>query len=489
MHNDQIGDYSLGETGVRRVDAAPRGFAKTTIKALLRVIHDCCYHTENYIIISSNTEDQSVQKAKDIRNELTSNDFLIDVYGKFFTNHVVASGSYVVHNRGHKILIQAAGSKKELRGKRFGEHRPTKILLDDFEHSLEVESEVVRDKTKGIFYDVFSKLGSNRTNIEVIGTVLHRRSLLADLLQNPGYKAKVYKAIISWSDREDLWQKWREIYTDLDNINRESDAQKFYDTNAKAMLSGTEVLWPEKEDYLHLMKEIVIYGRRAFMKEKQNSPQSSDDKIFDPERMKYFIDLGDEFEICHNKVRVKKRDLRCFGVIDPSTGQERPKVGKKGDFTCLLTGYLDDKGRIFVAHDYTKRTAPSVYIKTLLDYHEEFGYHRFGVEVNLYRNLLVQNIVDEKKRRDDGKRRPSKKLQIYEIDQLEKKQKRIYTIEPKCEHGWILFNKSLSREFFNQLFDFPAPDAHDDAPDALEMLWSLTHKWAPVRGVDLARSR
>ena len=488
MHRDQFRAYDFGERSVRRVDAAPREFAKTTLKALFRVIHDCCYHTENYIIISSNTEEQSIQKAADVRTELLENDFLISVYGSFFTHLNVAKGKFVVSNGGHQTLIHAAGSKKELRGGRFGAFRPTKIIIDDFEHSLEVESEVVRDKTKGIFYDVFTKLGDKSTNIEVIGTVLHRRALLADLLKNPGYESNTYTAIISWSSNQGLWEQWKAIYTDMDNPNHMGDAKAFYESNKTAMLEGTRVLWPEKYSYYHLMEEIIIYGMRSFMKERQNSPGSSDDKIFDKERMKFYIDLGEEIELCHNKMKIRKRDMKTFGVIDPSTGQEKPKVGKKGDFTCLLTGLLDDNGRIFVHHDYTKRTAPSNYIKKILDFHEHYNYKAFGVEANLYRNLLIPNIRDEKKRRNENRRNPLPKLPITEIIQKENKQKRIYTVEPRCEHGWIFFNKALSLEFYNQLWDFPSPDAHDDAPDALEMLWAMTHKYAPIRGLKLGRS-
>ncbi len=487
MHRNQFNSYRYGEIGVKRVDAAPRGYAKSTIKALFRVVWDICYHQERYIIITSNTEDQSIQKIKDVRTELIENDLLIAVYGAFFSSNIISSKSFTTVNNGHKTYIEAAGSKKELRGRRFGTDRPTKIVVDDFEHSLEVESEIVRDKTKKIFYEVFARLGTKETNIEVVGTVLHRKSLLSDLLNNPGYERNVYKSIISWSKRDDLWDKWTGIYTNLDDKKHIIKAQKFYEKNTKQMLKGTKVLWPEHESYLDLMQEIIHYGRRTFFKEKQNSPISDEEKIFNPESIRKFVDFGDYLEICHNKVKIPKRDLIAYGAVDPATGQKKPNIGSRGDFTCLLTGFVDDMGRLFVYHDLTKRIPPSSYIKAMLDYHEEFNYRQFGVEINLFRNLLTTNIRDEEERRHETrhkkrrlKYRESRKagrrerLPIVEIDQDENKEKRIYTIEPKVEHGWIYFNKSLSTEFLDQLYDFPKGD-HDDAPDALEMLWSLTH--------------
>ena len=475
MHRNTFNDYVVGERGAKRVIAAPRGYAKSTITALFRPIWDICYHEEKYIIIVSNTEDQAVQKIKDIRSELLENDFLISVYGRFFGYFNPSARSFETLNRGHKTLVQASGSKKELRGKRFGAFRPTKIILDDYEHSTEVESEVIREKAKNLYEDVFMRLGNKETNIEVVGTVLHRDSLLQKLLENPGYKRKKYKSIEKFSKRNDLWEEWKKIYTDLDNPQNIGDAQKYYEENEKEMLEGTEVLWPEFESYLDLQREIIEIGMRSFMKEKQNSPVSSEEKIFYPERIRYYVDYGKYIELEENKTRIDKRDLVPYAAVDPATGQTKAKKGRAGDFTCILNGYLDQRGRLFVHHDYTKRRPPSEYIRKLLQYNDEFGHKRIGVETNLYRNLLVQNIRDEHKRK-----KYDKKLQIYDIEQVENKNKRIYTIEPKVEHGWIYFNRSLSSEFFRQLFEFPSPDAHDDAPDALEMLWSLTHKYFPV---------
>ena len=44
------------------------------------------------------------------------------------------------------------------------------------------------------------------------------------------------------------------------------------------------------------------------------------------------------------------------------------------------------------------------------------------------------------------------------------KEKRIYTIEPKVYNGYILFNRHLSQEFFDQMWEFPK-GKHDDCPD------------------------
>lgn len=121
-----------------------------------------------------------------------------------------------------------------------------------------------------------------------------------------------------------------------------------------------------------------------------------------------------------------------------------------------------------------KGAAPTKYITEIFEHHEKYNYQKFGVETNLYRNLLVPNIVKERQERE---KQQKKKIRIpfYDIDNIENKEKRIYTLEPKVSHGWILFNRNIDQEFMNQLLNFPHAD-HDDGPDALEMLWGLVNK-------------
>ena len=476
--------YTYGIRGSKTATAKPRGYAKTT-DAFLEIIHDLCYKLERYIIVASNTEPQAIQKLKDIRAELLENARLRSLYGDFFTTKVQAATEYVVTVDGFDCKLQAVSAKKEIRGIRFREFRPTKILIDDFEHSQEVESEEIREKYENIFREVFSKIGNKETNIKVIGTVLHKRSLLQTIIKRPDYSSKVYPAILEWSERQDLWDRWKDIYTDLDDPERVKNSNEFYRKNQKAMLKGTKVLWPEHESYLDLMQELVNEGKRAFWKEKMNRPRGDEEKIFDMEAAGRFVDLGDAFRMVHNKKIYRKDDLTPFGVLDPATGQTKAKVGKKGDFSCILTGYEHHLGRMFVAHDYTKRTAPSAYIREIFQLYEEFGYNKFGVEENLYRELLIKNIKDEQKRFRRGKKH-WQDLTIYEIYQTEKKERRIYTIEPKVAHKHIVFSTTLSPEFYAQMEEFPKAD-HDDCPDALEMLWSLRNNYYPIAGGSMPR--
>jgi predicted phage terminase large subunit-like protein len=472
FHYDTFASYNFRERCIREAKCAPRGYAKSTIDALIKPIHDICYCLEKFIVIGSNTDSQSIQKLRDIKTELYTNDDLIQLYGNLLPTKRCADADFICDNNGFKIRMLAVGSKTEIRGIRFGESRPSKIVLDDIEHSTEVENEEIREKYERWYQDVIKKIGDEQTNIVVVGTILHKKSLLAGILKNPSFRTSEYKAVISWAKNKKLWKKWEGVYCDIDNKDRVQEALAFYQANEKKMMEGVKVLWPEKEPYYNLMIEIIEDGIRSFMKEKQNSPMDDEEKVFRRENFQMFRETEYGVEIIKTGVIVPWDELQPIGVIDPATGQTKPSKSKKPDFTCLLTGYKQSNGRLFVFEDYTKRTPPTIYIDKIFDLFEIFAYEKFGVEINLYRNLLLPNIIAEKKRRE-RKHKKIIKLPFYDIEQTENKHKRIYTLEPKIAHGWIMFNETLSDEYFDQFFDFPKA-SHDDCPDATEMLWSLS---------------
>ena len=479
FHSDVFSSNDFTKRAVKRVRAAPRGYAKSTISALIKPIHDVCYGLEKYIIVISNTSDQANQKLADIRSEVLTNDALAADFGIHFPNRKPGESQYVLYCGSHACRFESYGAGAEIRGLRFGADRPTKIVCDDVEHSEEVLNEAIRKKYEDWYREVVSKLGSNETNIEFIGTVLHRDSLLRGLLKNPAYDAKVYKSVISWSHNAVLWDKWTQIYTDLDNPTRVADSEKYYLENETKLLEGTDVLWKEKESYLWLMKELIEIGRRAFMKEKQNEPLGGDEALF--EKFHWYRETDKGFLIESNGIlipwsKLKGADgkwLNAYGALDPATGQTKAKAGKLGDFSCILTGIKDSMGRLFVHKDWTKRAAPTKFISEIFEHHLIFDYQKFGCEVNLYRNLLIPNIIAERQRIEQETKKVIR-LPLYAIENVENKEKRIYTLEPKISHGWILLNRTISEEFKSQLETFPHLD-HEDCLDTLEMLYGLVH--------------
>lgn len=471
FHRDMFEYYSLPRRAARLARSAPRGYAKSTLTALIKPIHDACYGFEKYILICSNGQPQANGKLKDIRTEILSNIPLVDVYGIRFPRKNPAETEFTTLCEGFKTSFKAIGTGVQIRGTRVGADRPTKIILDDVEHSEEVENEEIRVKYESWYNEDICKVGDETTNIEFIGTILHKEALLSKLLINPAYNCKSYKAVISWATNTHLWQKWTDLYTNLDDQNRADTARAFYLQNEAAMMAGVQVLWPEKEPYYSLMIEIIEQGRRAFMKEKQGEPLASDSRVF--ENFHWYHEVEGGIYVENTKTLIKWEDLTnsAYGVIDPATGKKKSKA--LGDFSCILSGYKEPRGRLLVHSDWTRREPPAKFMRQVFDLHDHFKYQKFGVEENLYREMLIPNLADERRRREE---RGGKiiKLGFYGIDQTANKIERITAIEPKVTHGWILLNRALSPEFKSQLENFPSA-SHDDCPDALEMLWNLVN--------------
>jgi predicted phage terminase large subunit-like protein len=341
------------------------------------------------------------------------------------------------------------------------------------EHSEKVNSEKQRIKTHNYFFEDVCKIGNEKTNIEVVGTILHTQSLLAGLLKNPLYRGNKYKSIITWPSRMDLWKQWEDIYMDLQADDRQILADKFYEEHRADMDQDATVFWPDKEPLYLLMKEILEIGKRAFFKEKQNEPLGADDRVF--ENIWWYKEVKEGIKI-ERTGEIIRRELyvnNAYAALDPSAGQTRPSKNKEPDFACLATGYVDQKSRIFVHEDWTKRKPPTQQIESIFDHHDKYDYQKVAVETNLFRNLMIPNILAEKKRRE-SKAGKIIRVPFYDVENTENKEKRIYALEPKVAHGWILFNRSLSAEFINQFEGYPHTD-HDDCPDAVEMLYNLIH--------------
>lgn len=472
-HKEIFKSFKWRERNVRRVRAAPRGAAKSTLTTLVKPIHDLCYGLEKFIVIISATSPLANKKLKNIRAEINFNRGLQSYFGVHFPGGKAGESEFLAGSRYGQTYFVATGKGTAVRGISFGEARPTKFVCDDVEIPEEVLNEGVRRKTEDWYFEDVSKAGTaGVTNFDFVGTVLHKEGLLKKILANPRYDSlPPYKAIISWSEREDLWEKWREIYNNIDNVNRMTDAMAFFKANESEMLRGTEVMWPENEDYYAHMIDLVEVGKRSFFKEKQNDPQGSNDTIF--EKFHWYREEKDGFRIESNGALIPWKGLFPLAAIDPSTGQQKPKQGKLSDFTVISAGYKDLKGRLFVHWDFTKRVPPSRFISEIFNVWDKYKTEQFAVETNLYRNLLLPNIIEERKRREREKG-GSMKITFYDVEQTENKHERIFRLEPKVNHGFILFNRALGREFMQMFEDFPFAD-HDDSPDCVEIMWNLVN--------------
>lgn len=452
--------------GTRRAVAAPRGHAKSTNLTFKGTMHSTLYGYKHYPIIISDSSEQAEGFLDNIRVEFEENTAILEDFG-------VLAGSVWRSNvllTKTNIKIEAIGSGKKIRGRKHRNWRPDLIILDDVENDENVRTPEQRKKLKDWFDKAVSKCGDDYTDIIYIGTLLHYDSLLAKTLTNPAYRSIKYKAVIQFSQADDLWQQWETIFTDLSNDDRESEALAFFQAHKTAMLEGTQVLWEEKLSYYDLMVMRVSEGEASFNSEEQNEPINPDDCLFMEEWFDYY-----------NEAEVNFGDpaFDFFGFIDPSLGKT-----KRSDFSAIVTlAKHKGSGYMYVVDADIERRHPDRIIADVLAKERWLrasfghGYRKLGAETNQFQWFLKEELAK-------ASAKAGLYLPIEEVQQTSDKVMRIQTLQPDVKNKYIKFNRRHKR-LLEQLTQFPM-GAHDDGPDALEGARSIAKKVKRFRIMDRA---
>ncbi len=433
--------------GDREADAAPRGNAKSTWTTLILPIWSAAYKYRLFPLIVSETASQSEDFIQFIKAELETNERLKQDFPDICGEGSIWRANTIITRNGVKIRGVGAGQK--LRGMRHGSHRPDLVIGDDLENDEQVESPDQRKKLEKWFFKALMKIGQPDTVYIVVGTILHYDSLLANLLKKPGWKGQKFKAVLKWS-KSRLWEKWEEIFADITigKEEAEAEADAFYVRHQAEMLEGTEVLWPEREDYYYLMKMRTSEGPAYFDSEKQNEPINPDECLFREEDFVYWDDET-----------VDLSDVPHYGVVDPSMG----KKSKRHDPSAIIAGRMKNTIIYLDIADIDKRH-PDKIIEDVLFYQERDFFQKFGVESIQFQEFFKDTLEKEAHKR-------GLTMNVVELKPNTDKYLRIQTLQPWLKNGWIRFKRNM-RTLVEQLKYYPMGD-HDDGPDALEQLKSL----------------
>lgn len=278
--------------GSHMVTAAPRGHAKSTNFTFKDSMHAILYMYKHYILILSDSTEQAEAFLEDIRTELEDNAAILEDFGEQKGQKAWRSGVILTKT---DIKVDAVGSGKKIRGRKHRNWRPDLIVLDDIENDENVNTAEQRRKLKSWYDKAVSKAGDTYTDIMYIGTVLHYDSLLSNVLKNPRYKAKTYRAVISWAEDAKLWEEWEALYTNLFDEYHEEHAREFYEEHEAQMLAGVQVLWEDKLSYYDLMEIRVSEGVASFNSELQNEPIDPENATFQEEWFDYYDDNPPDF--------------------------------------------------------------------------------------------------------------------------------------------------------------------------------------------------
>lgn len=451
-------------------DAAPRGGAKSTLESFAEPVHDACYGLELFVPITSTTFGLSEDLVKDLHSVFTDGEAYDDlhrVYGPFTVRGTATD--FVVHcphGAGLGTRFKAFSFGGTIRGVKHAGARPTKVIIDDGEHPERVRSPDQRAKTWDFLTKDILKAGSAHTIYRVVGTVLHPASMLADILQSPGWTSRKWQAIQSWPKRMDLWEQCRAVWARLDNPTRLTDARAFYEAHRAEMDEGASVLWPEGEPLYDLMTLLWSDGIASFYSEKQNEPRDPERAIFDVGRFKRCRFDGLNITTAEGR-KVGLADCELAHWLDPSLGKAT------SDFPALATVAKERRtGYRFVLRCSLDKGPPSQQQARVWALWEQFPRGKWGTDETGLGALFGE--AWERQREERRRRGLTWNLPMRGFHLDGDKLIRIARLEPDAHNGWIQFADDLPPAVIEQFRDFPT-GANDDGPDAIERAdWLLS---------------
>jgi predicted phage terminase large subunit-like protein len=459
-----------GATDARDVDEAPRGEAKSTYTTQLGSLWCIC--RANYLAelvpaaskkarkwligIIMNTLEQSIEMLEAIKAELDSNPRLAADFPKAVGRGRIWQAATIVTANGIKLRVGGVG--KKMRGMRHGPHRPGLIFLDDLENDENVRNKEQRDAVENFVIKAVVGLAGPAGGMDIfwVGTSLHYDAAINRVSRKPGWRRKVFKSIMQWPDRMDLWEKWEGIYTsatasDEDGAQEKAEAEAlaFYQANKEAMDAGAVVSWPAVRPLYRLMC-MYASDHDAFNQEQQNEAGNDDMAPF--KNIQFWVD--------------RRSDWLMFGAVDPSLG----KQGKKRDPSAILVGGLNRNTMILdvVEADIAKRV-PDMIISRAIEFQKEYQCLAWGIETVQFQEFLYTELI---------KRAALAGIAFPGIPMPENVEKdlRIISLQPHVSNGLIRLHRSQV-VMIEQLKFWPEAD-HDDGPDALEKLYKIATQFA-----------
>ncbi|NMF00012.1 phage terminase large subunit [Aneurinibacillus aneurinilyticus] len=436
-------------TGKQRTNvgwSVGRRHAKTAYLSNSFLCHQVVFRHQKYIIEVSETTDVAGDFIKWTVNQLKFNEKLREDFGSLLhpkpSMNEVDNKYEFITSTGTKV--EAKGIGTQMRGLRHLSERPGLFILDDLESGDNTNTPELRKKNLHWFRsEMLEALGFGGICI-YMGTIVHYDSVLNHVLtQRKDFISRKFPAILSWSEREDLWEEWRKIYN-ADEPDAKEKADLFYEANKDEMLRGTEVLWPIYS-YKFFMEKRESMGARAFNQEYLGNPVDEESQVFKPEDFTYFTE---------SDIDADNFDYYCG--IDFAMGKE------KGDYSAIITVGKSPNGVFYVMDAFIERVHPDVLLETVVSKTIEYQYAGIAVEAQQAQEWFAHKLKEELRRRGY----PSS-TRVKEIKQRMRKSLRIESLLPDIQSGKIRFKKQ--HRLLLEMFELYPNHNWDDGPDALHM--------------------
>jgi len=394
--------------------AAPREHAKSTFFTFGDLIHDICYSLRWFIIIVSDTNDQATGFTLPIRLELEDNPRIRNEFGDL-RGGVWKNNDFTTKN-GVRVLARGKGEK--VRGLKNRQHRPDKVIVDDFENDENVENpKLVEKGIRWLRRAVIGSMGAGYTFL-MIGNLFHPKSVLSQFIAekdeegNPLYVSRIYRAWIDYGkpDQRPLWP----------------------------------ALWPPER----LEKKRRQMGTVDFNAEMMNLT-GAEDSPFREVWFRYY-----------KRIEIVNHVLQVASFVDPSATST-----ESSDFKSVITVSSEKYEQLIFRclHAWIRKATIGEMFGAAYHQVDHYG-GNIGIEENMFKDFLHEAIQQEAKRRN-------RYLPWMPKHHSGNKRARIVgSLSYLVEHGLILFEKGHSDQdlLIEQLIYIDNKNVNDDGPDALE---------------------
>jgi predicted phage terminase large subunit-like protein len=468
---DIMDDVSNNEVNAKIAVAAPRSHAKSTYLSKAFPLRELCFRKRRYVILISETPTVSSGNLDWIATQLKHNEKLRADFGPLLSvkqqeNVKDNSAEFIAAEQrieGVKYPIarvEAASTGQALRGRNWNGVRPDLIICDDLEDKRNTNTEQLRQEMRDWFAQVVIPLGDPRgkkTAIVYMGTTVHHDALLVRILRDRAdFKTKVYRAIIEWPARMDLWEACRLVYQnpEADAASRAAEALALYLANQAEMDAGARVLWPEVQPLWKLMTWKWDNGSKAFNTEYMNNPIDEESAVFRPDKFTYWD--GKDFDF------TDPAEWDTYLGVDFAMGKTR------GDYSAISVVARNKKtGTLYVVDSYGQRVHPDVFLRDIVTIVQRWQPIAVAAEAQAAQEFFVHKL--KQALADVGY--PAR-ARVKEIYQRSRKELRIEALAPDIESGAIQFTRkhALLLEQFEQY----GTGSHDDTVDSLEMAVSIS---------------
>ena len=500
-HISMFDSLQRGDTGKKINILSPRGSAKSTCMARVYPLHRICYKhydelmgypPDTYILILSKSHRMAVDHVKAIKFELEINEKIRRAFGDF-TGKTWGEKEIVTSNA---VCIKSVGRGGQVRGSLFRNYRPSLIISDDLDDPETVNNPDVRKKDQLWFDTDLLAAGSidGTTNFINIDTVKHEEATASLLRQRAGWQTLFFQAIehpqALWHpDHESLWKEWERIYTnmELEDSDREAQADAFYHKHQADMTADVKELWPERITYLDIREKICDVGYYPVLREYQNSTHDPSQSLFDMPSALRFKEADEGF-LRNDNVLVKWHEMsgatvfldwaggkdladNCYAAVVsviwvPLPGSRRTRGADS--IMDGVHGYVFDAQLARVGSSEQLRMCFDAVDKVKAGIKTRDFKVRLGIEGFVNDTWQAQKkVIEQDYNREKESRTSGEYPRIEWLSRLRNKFDRIDALQPLIRNQWLGFKQGLDNAFMKQMSLYPTGD-FVDAPDALE---------------------